>query len=315
MADESLGILKNVATTVPIGKFYKSGATVSRPTLAAGDVKISIDGGNFANVGTLPSAVGDSLREYEQALAQAETNGDRIVIDYEDAAGGEWEPFTVVLHTATNRNSSLSTLTAAQVNAECDTALSDYDAPTKTELDSGLAAIPAAVWAYSTRTLTSLSALVGSIAAAVWAYASRTLTQSAASVAATVSGDSISVLRGDYWSIALTDIGDISSRTKLYFTVKEHLYDTDAQALIQIEETDGLLYSNGAAAGSASNGSLTVTDESDGDLTIVVKAAETDDYAPGVYKYDLQYQTVNGPTTPITTGTFTITADITRRVA
>lgn len=37
--------------------------------------------------------------------------------------------------------SAVGPLTAAQVNAECDTALADYDAPTKAELDAGLAAL------------------------------------------------------------------------------------------------------------------------------------------------------------------------------
>lgn len=38
---------------------------------------------------------------------------------------------------------ALNNLSAAQVNAEVDTALADYDAPTKAELDDGLAGIPA----------------------------------------------------------------------------------------------------------------------------------------------------------------------------
>ncbi len=37
---------------------------------------------------------------------------------------------------------TLNDLSAAQVNAEADTALADYDAPTKAELDTGLAAVP-----------------------------------------------------------------------------------------------------------------------------------------------------------------------------
>jgi hypothetical protein len=40
---------------------------------------------------------------------------------------------------------ALNDLSAAEVNAEIDTALSDYDAPTKAEMDSGFAAVPAAV--------------------------------------------------------------------------------------------------------------------------------------------------------------------------
>ena len=49
------------------------------------------------------------------------------------AAGG--------IPTDSTGKTSFNDLSAAQVNAECDTALSDYDAPTKAELDSGLAGL------------------------------------------------------------------------------------------------------------------------------------------------------------------------------
>jgi hypothetical protein len=290
---------KNVAGQEVHFSLFKSGARIANPTIAETDFKVDIDGGGQANVATPPTSDGAGLVKW--LPSQAETNGTYITLLANDAAGDEWEPATFEFDTR------LADIIAAE--------LATYDAPTKTELDSGLAALPAAVWTYATRTLSSISALLSIITAGVWAYASRTLTQSAASVVAAVSGDSIAALRGDYWSIALTDIGDISSRTKLYFTVKEKYSDPDAQALIQIEETDGLLYSNGAVATTPANGSITVSDEATGDLTIVIKAAETQNYAPGSYRYDIQYIAANGPTTPVASGTFTITADITRRVA
>lgn len=49
------------------------------------------------------------------------------------AAGG--------IPTDSTGKTSFNDLSAAQVNAECDTALTDYDAPTKAELDSGLAGL------------------------------------------------------------------------------------------------------------------------------------------------------------------------------
>jgi len=291
-------------------------------TLAAGDVQVSKDGGAFDNVGTLPTEIGTS-GVLVGTLTSTEMNADRVVVRFHDAAGDEWQDALMVLNTTTQQIDELASsaeiaalndLSAAEVNAEVDTALSDYDAPTKAELDSGLAAIPAAVWAYSTRTLSSISALLSTITADVWAYGTRTLTQSAVSVAAAVTGSNISVLRGDYWSFSLTGVGDISARTKLYFTVKQYVSQADSEALIQIEETDGLLYVNGAVAETASNGTIVVTDENAGDLTVVVKATETQNLEPRTYRYDVQYIDADGPRTPISTGNFTVTGDITRRV-
>ena len=47
----------------------------------------------------------------------------------------------VQAHSLSSEISALNDLSAAQVNAEVDTALADYDPPTKAELDSGLAAL------------------------------------------------------------------------------------------------------------------------------------------------------------------------------
>ena len=110
----------------------------------------------------------------------------------------------------------------------------------------------------------------------VWSASSRTLTQSAAQVAAAVSGSDIAVNSYSTWTIALTDVGDISDRTELYFTAKRDPEDdADSASIVQVEETAGLLYINGASPSLAANGSITVTDAADGDLTIVVEADET----------------------------------------
>lgn len=71
---------------------------------------------------------------------------------------------------------ALNNLSAAQVNTEADTALSDYDPPTKSEMDTGHAALSTLtaqqVWEYGTRTLTSFGSLVQDI----WDKATSALT-------------------------------------------------------------------------------------------------------------------------------------------
>src|SRR2546430_8215124 len=48
------------------------------PTLAAGDFKVSIDGGALANLGTLPTNTPAASTMVKITLSQAEINGDNI---------------------------------------------------------------------------------------------------------------------------------------------------------------------------------------------------------------------------------------------
>jgi len=151
----------------------------------------------------------------------------------------------------------------------------------------------------------------------VWAYTTRTLTQSAASVASTVSGDELTITRGDSLSASLTGLGDISARSKLWFTLKDRRSKTDANALVQIEETAGLIYLNGADASARSaNGSITVDDEDAGDITIALDEAETDDLIPeaGLH-YDVQMLNTSNAVSTLTSGLAKVTADVTRAVS
>lgn len=139
-------------------------------------------------------------------------------------------------------------------------------ARTLTSFGSLVADVAAAVWASATRTLTSFGTLVADGAAAVWAYVTRTLTQSAAQVIATVSGTDVTLRRGETIAVPFTALGSLTGRSKLWFTVKHLDSDVDTAAIIQIVETTGLVYLNGAA-GTAGNGSLVVTDATTGALT------------------------------------------------
>jgi hypothetical protein len=167
------------------------------------------------------------------------------------------------------------------------------------------------VWAAGTRTLTSFGTLVADI----WAYASRTLTLTAAQIAAILTGSSLIFERGDTWTISLTGLGSLAGRSKLWFTLKSQHSHTDAQSLVQIEETAGLLYLNGAAAGTAADGSITVTDANAGDVTITLKPAATATLSPATRLY-WDVQTLTGTVVSTrTTGTAQISPDVTRSLS
>ena len=71
----------------------------SAPTLAAGDFKVSIDGGAFANLTTLPTNT-PSGTSVKISLSAAEMTGDNILVACIDAAGAEWCDQIISIQTA-----------------------------------------------------------------------------------------------------------------------------------------------------------------------------------------------------------------------
>jgi hypothetical protein len=75
----------------------------ANPTLASGDVKMSKDGGAFANLGTLPSAVPASGKNIEVILSATELSCARAVIHCIDQTSPkEWDDFEIVVETFGN---------------------------------------------------------------------------------------------------------------------------------------------------------------------------------------------------------------------
>jgi hypothetical protein len=89
-----------------------SGQWQSNPTLAAGDVKVSLDGGALANLATLPAVTPAASKLVKITLSQAETNADNIAIIFSDAAGAEWCDLTVNLQTVAKQFDDLATQAA-----------------------------------------------------------------------------------------------------------------------------------------------------------------------------------------------------------
>jgi hypothetical protein len=75
-------------------------ARVTNPTIVAGDVTYSTDGGAFANLGTTPTVAPAGGIGVLVTVAQAEMNGDNILIHFQDLTGAaQWSPLTVSIHT------------------------------------------------------------------------------------------------------------------------------------------------------------------------------------------------------------------------
>jgi len=106
----------------------------ANPTIASGDVLVATDDAAPANISSLPSVDADFTRRVKVSLSADEMNGDNVTVIFSDAAGAEWYDLTVNIQTATVQMDDVATaasvaalnnLSAAQVNAEVDTALAD----------------------------------------------------------------------------------------------------------------------------------------------------------------------------------------------
>ncbi len=124
--------------------------------------------------------------------------------------------------------------------------------------------------------------------------------------------DIINVVRGDRLSVALPVLGDITARTKLWMSVKSNSLIDDSDALLLLTEAGGLVTFDGAAATSSALGSLTVTSQSEGRVTLFLDKTITAQMRPWKqYVFDLQWQGTDILTTP-RSGRLIVAADVTR---
>jgi hypothetical protein len=118
---ESWGTAARTAADYDIALVDKSGG------MFVGDFDTNISAGQYHII--THYRVGGSPADTDPAIWQ----------EYGDWDGSSWQPYTQ--KTIEDKIDALNDLSAAQVNAEVDTALSDYDPPTKAEMDAGFAAV------------------------------------------------------------------------------------------------------------------------------------------------------------------------------
>jgi len=157
----------------------------------------------------------------------------------------------------------------------------------------------------------ALQAAAAAAAGDVWSHTPRTLTQTAAQVADALDGETLTIHRGDSFSATLTGLGSLTGRTAMWFTVKKTpAAELDADAKIQIGESDGLTRLNGEAYATPLHGSLTVDGTS---VTIAIHGLATAQLSVGHrWWYDLQVIDADGDPYTIAVGYVTVNADVTR---
>ena len=126
-------------------------------TPVAADCKISKDGGNVANTTNLVTAIGGAGSAlWKLTLTATEMQAARVTIQIVDSATKAVEDQAIVIATYGNASAqhafdfdlaeqlvALSAQGKLDVNAEADTALTDYDPPTGAELVSEIDAVQA----------------------------------------------------------------------------------------------------------------------------------------------------------------------------
>lgn len=119
---------KNVEYILYIGLFSQADTKLlkANPTIAAGDFKVSTDGGAFANLATLPVVTPAAGTAVKITLSTTEMNGDNIVVTCIDAAGAEWCDLIINIQT------SAQSLDTMDTNIDAITAAG----PTKAEMDT-----------------------------------------------------------------------------------------------------------------------------------------------------------------------------------
>jgi len=121
----------------------------------------------------------------------------------------------------------------------------------------------------------------------------------------------IAITRGDTTTITLTEIGAMTTRTKLWITFKRDARDSDAAAVMQVTESDGLVTLNGASPTTGQTAVLAITNAGVGTGTLVLSAAATAALPVGSGVYDAQILTPTGVST-LGASTYTVSADVTR---
>jgi hypothetical protein len=95
-----------------------TGQFQSSATLAAGDFKVSKDGGALANLTTLPAVTPAASKAVKVTLSSTEMNADNVVVIGSDAAGAEWDDVFINIQTSVNQLDDLSARIPAALSGD-----------------------------------------------------------------------------------------------------------------------------------------------------------------------------------------------------
>ena len=149
----------------------------ANPTLAAGDVQISKDGGAFANLTTLPAVTPASGKAVKVTVSATEMTSDNATIVFSDAAGAEWCDLIINIATSAQQVDDLATQTSVNtIDDFLDTEIGDIQARLPAALVGGR--IDASVGAAAANTLTASALATDAAQEIADTVIGRTLTES-----------------------------------------------------------------------------------------------------------------------------------------
>ena len=317
-----MNILKqSTAATVKLGAFVDDtdGKTAETGlTISQADIRLSKNGGDFAQTHNSAGATHDENGYYDIPLDTTDTGtlGRLRVAVSESGALPVWQDFLVVTANVYDTLCSTDSLDVT-VTALADDVITagKFDESTAFPLksaDTGSTQV-ARVGADSD-TLETLSDQLDKVTAKTDLMDTSSIT-----VVSAVEGSTITILRGDTFNPPpLTNLGTLTGYVSIDFTVKSDKLQTDDEATIRIRKNasgvgDGLLRLNGAAP-TTETGSITINDEATGDIAITLDETATKELSTGSYSYDVQLITATAVKT-LTAGKLIVTSDVTRAIA
>lgn len=260
-----------------------SGTILSNPTIAAGDIKVQKNGGAAANLATTPTVANGLV---PIVLSATEMQAFIVNVIAHDAAGDEWidQGWTISI--------------AGQTNWQ--------------ELETSMASIEGSVDNIASR-VTSTGVVVGEASISQIAAG---INYSVVAIApdGALDGGKITIRAYDSFTVPLV-VGSISDRDELYFTVKSAVTAADTAAAIHISEGTGLEYIAGAAALTAANGDIAVSNASTGAVTVTLDEVETAKLTAGNYVYGVKKITTGGDAVTLMEGVAEVVTAVVREVA
>lgn len=155
----------------------------------------------------------------------------------------------------------------------------------------------------------------GASASEIWSHPDRTLTQTPQEAHDALKGGRITVTTHATLSVTIPGLGDLDARENLWFTAKASAVEGDDAALVQIEETAGLLRLEGAAAGTSGDGSLIVSEDESAAVTVRLEVGATSLLqlrTGGVW--DLKWRNESGQVRQLRSGRFDVISAVTHAI-
>lgn len=150
----------------------------------------------------------------------------------------------------------------------------------------------------------------------IWSYHNRSLIQPGVNLELVPTSETITLYRDSSNTIAFSNLGDLSNRTEVWFTIKDNLNETDTLAILQIKETTGITFINKSDGSNiVFEGSLIVTDDGTATITLSPTASQNLPYFQVTpIEWDLKIAFANGNVIPLRTGMVYIKATATRSI-